>query len=234
MSDSSLLIVDDERAIRTLYQAIFEAEGYQVFLAKNGQEALTLFREKAPDLVLLDVTMPGKNGFKVCEEIRALDVSVPILFLTAMADDANQLRALSLGADDYIYKTAAQPILVARVQSALARQQRLKPEAPAEVTPTPDERIHLGRISVNLNSLEVYQKEGVVARLTQNEAMLLRVLYRARGHLFTRDELLAAMHGAPYKLQASALRGYISNLRQKLGPAGKLISTDWNRGYRLI
>ncbi len=231
---ATLLIVDDERAVRASYQALFESEGYAVLLAKNGPEALQQLTTHQPDLILLDITMPTQNGFKVCEEIRTQNATIPILFLTAMESDANQLRAFALGADDFIPKAVAEPVLVARVQAALARQARLCPPPPQEpAAPAPD-FIHLGRVSINLNSLEVLEKGKVIAHLTQNEVMLLQALYRQRGQLLTREELLAAMYGGPYKLQPSALRGYLSNLRQKLGPAGNLISTNWNRGYRLI
>ena len=117
-----ILVVDDERTVRAAYRRLFEGEGYAVRLARGGADALRLFDERRPDAVLLDVDMPDMNGYAVCRELRRRDSAVPVVFLTAMEGDADQLRGLDSGADDYVFKTAANAVLVARVASAIARR----------------------------------------------------------------------------------------------------------------
>ena len=119
--DAEILVAEDESAIREGLCALLESEGYTVRAAVDGEDALRLFRECRPDLVLLDVMMPKKNGYAVCSEIRSSDQDVPILFLTAKDGDSDELRGLTLGADDYISKTSSQPVLLARIAAVLNR-----------------------------------------------------------------------------------------------------------------
>ncbi|MBR1920964.1 MAG: response regulator, partial [Kiritimatiellae bacterium] len=118
---SEILLADDDRAVRRGYRALFEDEGYAVRTARNGDEALALFAERRPDLVLLDVMMPRKNGIAVCREIRRVDEAVPILFVTAAPSEAGLVRGLGHGADDYIDKARSSEELLARVAAALRR-----------------------------------------------------------------------------------------------------------------
>ena len=116
---AEILVVDDERSVRNGLKALLSTGGYSVRLARSGLQALEQFRTRRPDLVLLDVMMPGTNGFDVCREIRREDALVPILFLTSVENEANQVRGFGLGADDYISKTAGEAELFARIRRAL-------------------------------------------------------------------------------------------------------------------
>ena len=123
---AEILVVDDERAVRVGIKTLLSACGYAVRLARRGLQGLEMFRTRRPDLILLDVMMPGTTGFDVCREIRAEDPIVPIIFLTALESEANQVRALGLGADDYISKTAGEAELFARIRRALERTSAFK------------------------------------------------------------------------------------------------------------
>ncbi len=233
---ADILIADDERTVRAAYRKLFECEGHTVRAVRNGKEAVEAFQEQRPDLVLLDVDMPIMNGFSACRALREIDQHVPILFLTAMASDADQVRGFGLGADDYVFKTAASSVLLARVTAVLERRATL-----TETTTVQDlapsvkpEKILLGRVTVDLDTFTVFIGSHVGAQLTKNEAAILRVLNQERGKVYSREELAQAIHGAPHVIEPSAFRSYFVGLRRKLGPAGALIVTERERGYRLL
>lgn len=132
-----ILLVDDERLVRTALAARLGQAGYDVREARTGAEALRLFGERRPDVVLLDVMMPGIDGFAVCAEMRRLDRETPIVFLSACDAERDQIRGLSLGADDYVSKAASEALLVARVRKALERADRFsRLDAPPSMTKT--------------------------------------------------------------------------------------------------
>ncbi len=226
---AEILIADDERAIRAAYRKLFECEGHAVRVARNGSEAVAAFTERRPDVVLLDVDMPVMNGFVACRTMREIDRFTPILFLTAMESDADQLRGLGLGADDYVFKTAATPVLLARVNAALERRAAF--ERPSAGAPG---KILLGRVTVDLDTLDVRHGSRGGARLTKNEAAILRALNDRRGCLLSREEIAESVHGGPHAIEPSAFRSYFVGLRRKLGPAGPLIVNERDRGYRLL
>ncbi len=226
---AEILIADDERTVRAAYRKLLECEGHSVRAVRNGKEAVEAFTEHRPDLVLLDVDMPVMNGFVACRALREIDRYVPILFLTAMAADADQLRGLGLGADDYVFKTVTTPILLARVTAALERRAAFA--QPNDAAPG---KIVLGRVTVDLDTLDVRVGTRIGAQLTKNEAAILRALNEGRGKVHTIEEITEAVHGGAYVLEPSAFRSYLANLRRKLGPAGALIVTERDRGYRLL
>ena len=132
---SEILIVDDERVVRDAFRAFFEEEGFAVRTASDGVRGVALFAERRPDLVLLDVMMPKMDGYRTATAMRELDRETPIVFLSALGSDEDQIRGLEVGADDYVVKTASNAVLLARVRKALERARRFASvEAPTEMT----------------------------------------------------------------------------------------------------
>lgn len=230
MTVRDILIVDDERTVRTSYRILFEREGYSVRLARGGAEALRLFAARRPDLVLLDVDMPDMNGYAVCRAMRASDTKTPIVFLTAMESDADQLRGLGLGADDYVFKSASNSVLLARVASTLARHEEIGCAGRLQAR-----RIDIGRAAVDLDSMDVsIDGRTTGEKLTKTEADILRVLAAADGRLMPDDEIVASMRGRNQVMESSTLRSHITHLRAKLGAAGALLVNEAGSGYRLV
>ena len=132
-----ILLAEDERVIRESLKRLLEANGYIVRAAPNGERALALYRERRPDLVLLDVMMPGMDGYAACKAMRSVDRETPIVFLSALDAEDDQIRGLEAGADDYVSKTASPALLEARIRKALERADRFsKMDAPAAMTKT--------------------------------------------------------------------------------------------------
>ncbi len=132
---TTILLVDDERTVRESLAKTLAANGYCVQCARDGKDALKSFAELRPDLVLLDVMMPGMDGYTVCKSMRALDRETPIVFLSALDGDTDQIRGLELGADDYVAKSASESLLLARIKKALVRAARFsRATAPASLT----------------------------------------------------------------------------------------------------
>ena len=122
---ADILLADDERSIRSLLKGVLEKRGYAVRTAANGDQALALYRAQRPDLLVLDVMMPGTGGIEVCKAVRREDADTPIMFLTALDSEADELRGLGVGADAYVVKTVSEEILLARIAAALRRNDRL-------------------------------------------------------------------------------------------------------------
>jgi two-component system response regulator MprA len=226
---TELLVVDDEKACRDIYRRLFSGEGFAVRTARDGAEALRLFRERRPDAVLLDVELPVANGFSVCAEMRRTDPAVPILFLTAMESEAKQVRGLGVGADDYVFKTAPDQVVVARVNAAIARRAAIARAAAADCR-----TIALGRASIDVSTLLVsLDGRETGCRLTKTELDIVRALVDADGATLTRDEIAAALHGDGAFMGSACIRSHVAHLRRKLGPSGALIINEHDLGYRL-
>lgn len=223
-----ILIVDDERSIRKALKALLEADGYAVRAARNGDEALAFFRESRPDLVLLDVMMPGLNGFGVCEKIRRFDEKVPVAFLTAKDDDAAALRGFGAGGDDFISKTTCEELLLARVRRLIGRASLPRFTAARKKT------IEMGSVTVDLNCFAVIEAGRQIARLTKTEADILRLLDSDRGSPFSVDELIDGLRGDGYACEGAMVYVHVSNLRHKLGRASAMIGSTRGSGYRLV
>ena len=226
---AEILIVDDERALREGLKVMLSGEGFAVRTARDGEDALRKISERAPDLVLLDVMMPRMNGFKTCEEIRKTDAALPVIFLTAKDSEADQVRGLGLGADDYISKDAGESLLLARIDRALARTANFNAIAAKRET----QPIRLGRIRVDMKSLAVSGSDGEIARLTKTEADILKLLDSERGAFFSVERLISELRGQGFACEDSMLYSHVSHLRRKLGPAGDLISSSRKAGYCL-
>ena len=226
---TEILLADDERTFREGLRALLESEGFAVRTARSGAEAVRKFSERRPDIVILDVMMPKTNGFLACEEIRRIDRRVPVVFLTAKDAECDQVRALGLGADDYVSKSAPESLLLARIRRAVTRSRELSGCPLGDA----DRCLRLGKTSVDMTTLEVSVDDGCAGRLTKTEADILRILYANRGRRISTDALISALRGEGFACEDSMLYVHVSNLRRKLGPAASLLSNSRSSGYCL-
>jgi len=224
----SILLVDDDVAIRRTLRSLLEGEGYAVHTARNGDEAIEKFDVERPDLVLLDVMMPFRNGFSVCEDIRRRDRLMPVIFLTALNAEAEQVRAFGLGADDFLPKTTGDAEMLARIRRALERAAEIR-ESRAVVSV-----VQLGRLTADLDHHCLLDGVDEIDRLTCSEAELLRLLASARGRYFSGEEILAALRGEGYVVEDSAVRSLVSRLKSRLRASGDLLVNKRGLGYALL
>lgn len=223
----TILVVDDERAMRNAMKSLLEAEGFEVALAKGGDDALKSFYDHRPDLVLLDVMMPGMNGIQACEELRKTDPLVPVIFLTAVPSDTTKVRAFGAGADGYVEKGENTDVLVARIRAALRR-------ADATSAAAGDGKVQLGAVTVDLSLLRVTGPDGLDEQLTRTEAAVFSALNRRRGEFVDNDTIFSDVHGEGFSGNTLNIRNHIARLRTKLGPARDMIVNATNMGYRLV
>ena len=222
-----ILVVDDERSLRNAMKNLLEAEGFSVVLAKNGEDALRSFSEHRPELVLLDVMMPGINGVQTCEALRKIDPLVPVIFLTAVPSDTSKVRAFGAGADGYVEKGENPDVLVAQIRAALKK-------AKAASSAASDSVVRLGAVTVDLPLLRVTGPEGLNESLTRTEAAVFAALNRRRGEYVDNDGIFSDVHGEGYIGNPSKIRNHISTLRQKLGQARDMIVNNPSAGYCLL
>jgi DNA-binding response OmpR family regulator len=221
-----ILIVEDEPEFAGLLELWIGRAGYEPVVAPTGNDALRRFYETHPDLVILDVALPGLDGWQVTERIREFS-RVPIILVTARSSEADKIRGLKLGADDYITKPLSFPELIARVEAALRRAS----------TPTPDRprRLQHRDLVIDLDDHRARLK-GEDVRLTPTEFRLLAYLVEHAGQLVAHRQVLAAVWGSGYGADVHLLRMTIRNLRLKLeaiAPGGSYIATEYGLGYRL-
>jgi DNA-binding response OmpR family regulator len=207
MKQFRVLIVDDEQRILKFLELKLKASGYGVLTANNGFEALEQVEAQEPDMVVLDVLMPKKDGFETLRELRAFS-SVPVIILSAREADADKIRGLELGADDYLAKPFSPDELVARIEAV---RRRLESSQDRKVV----EFITLGHVSVNLKKHTVSVNEKEI-QLTRIEWLLLSELARNAGKLMTYSELLTKIWGPEYRDDVQILRTWVSRLRQKI------------------
>jgi len=226
---AEILIVDDHSAIRRKFSQLLESEGYAVRTAVNGDKALEAIYVRKPDLVLMDIDMPHRNGYSACEEIRKFDRLLPIIFLTGFDTPTNELRARGLGADDFFAKDADEALVLAAVRRSLARAQAI-----AEAVRSPDaSAIVLGAVTVDMNTFEVSVNGRRDGRLTKTEADLLRILAADRGCGISSERLIARLRGEGFVCEDAMLYVHMSNLRRKLGPSADYIVSVRGEGYHL-
>ena len=232
MSDL-ILIIEDEPQIARLARDYLEKHGYRVLVAGDGLTGLAAARRESPDLVLLDLLLPGMDGRELCRRLRA-ESAVPIIMLTALAEDSDQIVGLELGADDYLTKPFSPAVLVARVRAALRRV-----GTPVERgVDGGNRRWRRGPLTLD-EGAHTAVLDGRPLRLTPNEFRLLVALARHAGQTLSREQLLDELHGP----EAADLPGFdrsvdshVKNLRRKLEVAGGdpgLIETVYAVGYRL-
>lgn len=219
-----ILAVDDEPSIRRSLQVHLEGKGYVVFKAPSGEQALTLFAQRPPDVVIADLVLPGLNGIELTRQIRETS-KVPIIILSAIGEERMKVAALEMGADDYITKPFNMDELVARVRALLRRANNIPGTEPI---------LRYGGLCVNFESREVHVN-GKMVKLTPKEYDLLKYLNQNAGKVITHRMLLTAIWGPGHADEAQYLRVFVSRLRKKLGedPARpRYILTDPGVGYR--
>ena len=220
----TILVVDDEPKITQLVRDYLERAGFAVRSARDGQEALMRARTDRPDLIVLDLGLPGLDGFDVTRRLRR-DSTVPIIMLTARDDEADTLVGLELGADDYVTKPFSPRELVARVRAVLRRQ---LPQAEAEILTAGDLRVDVPRMRVEVGDRQV--------DLTTTEFQLLSAMARQPGRIFTRSQLLDAIHGVAFESYERAIDAHVKNIRRKMEPnprTPRYLLTVYGVGYKL-
>lgn len=215
-----ILIADDEQLMRQLVVDFLKLEGYEMLEAADGKEALKLYHEQHPDLVLLDVMMPGYDGWTVCREIRR-ESSVPIMMLTAKGEEIDQLFAYDLGVDEYITKPFSPKILVAKIKALLRRTQK---EA-TELASAAD------GVSIDRDARQVVL-DGKNIDLSPTEYKLLSYLAANAGKALSRRQILNQVWNYDYYGDLRTVDTHINRLRIKLGDKGKYIQTVRGYGYR--
>jgi DNA-binding response OmpR family regulator len=222
---SKVLVVDDEDHIVELARIYLTREGYEVEGVGDGSQALARFAQIKPDLVVLDIMLPGADGLEICKEIRKQS-QVPIIMLTARDEVTDKVVGLEVGADDYLTKPFHPQELVARAK-ALLRRARLEPDAP--------KLIRAGKLEVDLERHEV-RHELAKIQLRPKEFDLLTLLARHPGRVFQRSELLDLVWGYDFPGYTRTVDVHVQQLREKLAAAGvkePSIETVWGVGYRL-
>jgi len=219
-----LLIADDDPITLDSLAACLRPEGFQVLLAKDGAEALTLWQKHKPDLLCLDIMMPGVDGYEVCRRVREKDGRMPVLFLSAKSEEIDVGVGLRLGADDFVRKPFGKHELIARIHSALRRVSTAK--APAAC-------FEMGVLRVFPDELRAQRGEEASVDLTPREVALLKLLHERRGQALSRDVILDACWGLDYMPESRTLDQHIAKLRKKIEQEPEeFIETVRGVGYR--
>lgn len=225
MPKESVLVVDDEEDILELVQYNLEKSGFQVTTAENGAEAVERARALLPDLVVLDLMLPGLDGFEVCSLLKndTKTRHIPIVMLTAKGGESDVVRGLEQGADDYVSKPFSPKVLVARIKAVLRRKGRDKADDQGVIR-AHDIVIHPGRHEVIV--------QGAPVSLTFTEFRVLQFLARRPGWVFTRGQIMDAVRGEDHIVTERSVDVQIVGLRKKLGACGAYIETVRGVGYR--
>lgn len=232
-----ILIIEDEPNIRELVLYNLNQNGYEGLGAEDGLLGLAMARGEKPDLILLDIMLPGKNGYDICKELRAEGSKTPIIMLTAKNEEIDKVLGLEFGADDYISKPFGIRELMARIKAVLRRYE-ISPDQEASANglmPKVGEGITIGDLTINVERHEV-NVAGKRLELTLKEFDLLRVLAENRGRVMTRDQLLDKVWGFEYIGETRTVDVHVRYLRKKLGDEdneGKYIQTVRGVGYKM-
>lgn len=221
-----ILVVDDERKIAEVCRDYLVVAGFEVLLAEDGPGGLALARSERPDLVVLDLMLPGMDGLDVCRELRR-ESNMPIIMLTARVEESDKLIGLELGADDYITKPFSPRELVARVRAVLRR---------ADTPALPSELVRAGDVTLDRATYEVTIPQGTIA-LTPTEFEILSTLASYPGRIFSRQQLLRAAHGVAFESYERAIDSHIRNLRRKIESTASshhYIVTVYGVGYKFV
>jgi two-component system, OmpR family, alkaline phosphatase synthesis response regulator PhoP len=226
MADEKILVIDDEEHILELIKYNLENNNYKVIIATNGIEGLKLVKSELPQLVLLDLMLPGMDGYDVCKEIRkdGTVAHIPIIMITAKSEELDKILGLELGADDYITKPFSVRELLARVKAVLRRTTAQKI----------DQSLKFGNITIDFQKHEVI-KNDIKVELTLKEFELLEILIKNKGRVMTRDFLLDKIWGYEYIGETRTVDVHIRHLRQKIEDDDKnprYVETIRGIGYR--
>jgi DNA-binding response OmpR family regulator len=221
----TILVVEDEMRIARLVRDYLEVAGFEVIVAGEGEAALASARGSKPDLVVLDLGLPGRDGLDVARELRRSS-NVPIIILTARGEESDRIVGLELGADDYVVKPFSPKELVARVRAVLRRTEAVRDGGP-EVLRVLDVEIDVRRMRVKVG--------GRPVDLTPTEFQLLETVTREPGRVFTRGQLLDAVHGVAFESYERAIDAHVKNIRRKIEPTPgrpRYLLTVHGVGYR--
>jgi len=230
---AKVLVVEDERTLLETLEYNLARQGYEVSTAANGRTAVELARSERPDVIVLDVMLPGLDGFEVCRILRR-EMNVPILMLTARVDEVDRVVGLEVGADDYVTKPFSMREFLARVKALLRRVRLIREELAAGAEVPPAGRVTLGDLTLDLGRGEV-QRGGAVLRLKPKEYDLLVFLARNRGMALSRDLILERVWGWDYAGETRTVDVHVRWLRGKIEPdpaAPTRIVTVRGIGYR--
>jgi two-component system phosphate regulon response regulator PhoB len=221
---NTVLVVEDEPDIRELLAAALRREGYLVRAAASGDAALAEVRHAAPDLVLLDLLLPGLDGAEVCRRLKngPATRAIPVIMLTARGSEGDMVAGLELGADDYVTKPFSARVLMARIRSVLRRSGAT----------TGDEILGVGSLSIDTGR-RLVTCGGAPCGLTATEFALLVLLARRPGWVFSRDRIINAIRGDDYPVTERSVDVQVLGLRKNLGRCGALVETVRGAGYRL-
>ncbi|NBI30660.1 response regulator transcription factor [Chengkuizengella marina] len=224
MTDKNVLVVDDEKDLRSLIQMYLETSNFETFQASNGKEAIFILETERIDIIILDVMMPEMDGFTFCKKVREKS-NIPIIFLTARGEEWDRVHGLKLGADDYIVKPFSPGELVARIDAVLRRFNHNK--QPEEGLFQQFESIHIDEKGRKVRI------HGEPISLTLKEFDLLLFLCKNRGQALSREQLLNSVWGFDYIGGERTVDTHIKTLRIKMGSIGESIQTVWGIGYKL-
>lgn len=222
----TILVVDDEPKIVKLVRDYLERAGFAVRVASDGKSALSQARTERPDLIVLDLGLPQMDGLDVTRELRKLS-NVPIIMLTARSEESDKLIGLELGADDYITKPFSPKELVARVRVAFRRMETY--------TMNSAEIIRAADLTLDVSRMRVMAQDREIEELTPTEFTLLAEMTRSPGRVFTRTQLLNALHGVAFESYERAIDAHIKNIRHKIEPnppEPRYILTVYGIGYK--
>lgn len=224
MSEEKILVVDDEQSIIDFVCIYIEREGFICQGITDGLEAIELIRQENPTLVVLDVMLPGMDGFEICKRLRAENNQVPIIMLTAKDEEVDKILGLELGADDYLTKPFNPRELIARIKAVL-RRNTLSRQSQEEIIQAGDMIMNVQRREVSIN--------GRLVELRTQEFELLRVLAEHVGHVLSREKLLYLAWGYDFAGQTRTVDVHVAQLRKKIGESSTKIETVTGCGYKL-
>jgi two-component system phosphate regulon response regulator PhoB len=223
---TQILIIEDEEDIRELVRYNLERENFAVIEAESGEAGLKSVSQKKPDLILLDLMLPGKDGLQICRELKRSEATrdIPVVMMTAKGEESDIVTGLELGAEDYVVKPFSPKVMVARVKAVLRRKVAVPASDTEDVLNIKGIMIHPGRHEVTVG--------GKAVDLTASEFGILHFLARRPGWVFTRYQIVDAVHGDDYPVTERSVDVQIVGLRKKLKKAGDAIETVRGIGYR--
>jgi len=224
---SKVLIIEDEQELSNVLEAYLQRAGFEVLIAERGDQGINLWQDNKPDMILLDLNLPGMDGIDIARRIRQSD-DTPIIMVTARVDEVDRLLGLELGADDYITKPFSPREVVARVKAVLRRVQKIPDHSQDEIL--------LADLKINADAYSVEQS-GEAIDLTRTEFSLLLTMAQQPGRVFSRLQLLEASQGVAFEGYERSIDAHIKNLRAKLGDNSRdprYIETIFGVGYRFM
>ena len=224
---ATILVVEDDAHLRFGLEFNLKQEGHEVLVAADGEAGLELWRSRHPDLILLDIMLPGRSGLEVLEDLRQSDRRTPVIILTARSDESDAVCALSLGADDYVRKPFGVSELLARIAAVLRRSERLGAADPGPV--------EIGAWTLDLPNLRARSESEEIA-LTATEVEILRALIARRGEVVSREDLLREIWGVGSTTPTRTVDNHVARLRKKLEADPhdpRLLLTIHGAGYKL-